>query len=195
MNIQHGEWLNQPKQLCINEHRVIFTTQPETDFWQRTNYGYQRNSGHAYLFTIAQDTFTLDIRASFTGNALYDQCGIFLYQDEAHWAKASMECDEGQRNMLGAVVTNLGYSDWSIAGTIDRTTTACYYRLHKKGQDFLIESSFDGIAFSQLRMFHLQDIRNLKIGIYACSPLDSSFEACFDRFSLSSCSWDAESHI
>lgn len=193
INLTSGSWLNEPKQYTITDDAIILTTEANTDFWQTTNYGYQRNSGHAYLFSIDREEYTFSMKASFKGNLLYDQCGVFIYNDPTHWAKASLENEDASHKMLGAVVTNRGYSDWSISGLLEVETV--YYRVHKKGQDFLIESSLDGKIFNQIRMFHLQDISTLQVGMYACSPMESSFDAQFSECKVVPLMWNNESYI
>jgi regulation of enolase protein 1 (concanavalin A-like superfamily) len=107
---------------------------------------------------------------------------------------------------LGSVVTNLGYSDWA---TTDITTPpAIWYRLSRRGPDFLIESSLTRKDFKQMRVFHLhslgetteemgklnppmQPAQPISFGLYACSPLDSTFEARFENWTLQACQWKA----
>jgi regulation of enolase protein 1 (concanavalin A-like superfamily) len=65
------------------------------------------------------------------------------------------------------------------------------YRLSRRGQDFLIENSEDGKQFRQMRIFHMHEpIEAAHIGVYACSPLDSSIQAVFSDFELGECVWE-----
>jgi regulation of enolase protein 1 (concanavalin A-like superfamily) len=90
---------------------------------------------------------------------------------------------------LGSVVTNLGYSDWATSD-IPATTSEMWYRLSRRGQDFYIENSPDGKDYFQMRMFHLHKVsEKIQIGVYACSPLNSSFNAVFSLFGISPCIW------
>ena len=70
--------------------------------------------------------------------------------------KASIECENENFSRLGSVVTNLGYSDWATTD-ID-TISGIWYRLSRRGSDFLVESSFDGVSFKQMRIFHLHKL-------------------------------------
>ena len=191
----NGEWLNAPKVYDVSDEYIRLMTQPQTDFWQKTNYGYRRNTGHAYLLPIDKDHFTFDVRVSFKGKELYDQAGLFLYFDEENWAKASLETGLNDSLMLGSVVTCSGYSDWAIAFELKPSLSEIYYRLHKKDLDYLIEYSIDGSQYKELRMFHLPVDKGLKLGIYACSPMDSSFEAIMDHLDLQSLKWNEDTHI
>ena len=81
-----------------------------------------------------------------------------------------------------------------------------WYRLNRRGPDFLIESSSDGNIFKQMRIFHLHLLgettvemgklnppalpeKAIQFGLYACSPLDSLFTATFNHFELTDCRW------
>lgn len=101
-------------------------------------------------------------------------------------------------------MTNLGYSDWATSDI--PLPEAIWYRLSRRGPDFLIESSFDGVAFKQMRIFHLHKLGEttpemgkcnpplpannvVSFGVYACSPLKSSFTATFTDMRLEPCKW------
>ncbi|MCB8948910.1 MAG: DUF1349 domain-containing protein, partial [Ardenticatenaceae bacterium] len=174
-----------------------------TDFWQRSYYGFRNDNAPALL--LESDTnFTFTARASFSYKNLFDQCGLIIYLDSENWFKASVEYENSDFSRLGSVVTNLGYSDWA---TTDVATPAeIWYRLSRRGPDFLIESSLDGLEFRQMRIFHLHQLgettaemgqqnppapaaQSIRFGVYACSPLDSSFTAVFDQFKLEPCRW------
>ena len=129
-----------------------------------------------------------------------------VYIDGENWFKASIEYETAEFSRLGSVVTNHGYSDW--ATTDIPTMDEIWYRLSRRGPDFLIESSPDGRVFRQMRIFHLHKLGEttaemarldppahpehaVRFGIYACSPLDSSFTAAFEEFRLEGCRWPA----
>ncbi|MGL5567984.1 MAG: DUF1349 domain-containing protein, partial [Cetobacterium sp.] len=43
------EWINKPKHSKIESSKVSIITDPQTDFWQRTYYGFQNNNAPALL--------------------------------------------------------------------------------------------------------------------------------------------------
>ncbi|MCI0712867.1 MAG: DUF1349 domain-containing protein [Chloroflexi bacterium] len=191
MNLDAFSWINAPRQFEIQDGILRMKTDPETDFWQRTYYGFQNDNAHAFVTPVQESTFTFTVKTDFTPRALYDQCGVVIYQDSENWFKASLEYDNEHYARLGSVVTNLGYSDWA-SRDVDPEKTVVHYRLSRRGQDFLIESSEDGENFNQMRMFHMhQPIDAAHIGVYACSPLQSSVEVEFSDFRLGPCGWEA----
>lgn len=194
LNLNDFDWLNPPTEFLLLDDRLTIVTDPQTDFWQRTYYGFRNDNGHSFLKTVEGD-FTFSVKTEFKANGVYDQCGILLYQDAENWMKASVEAEDETISRLGSVVTNLGYSDWATTD-IPAEMNPIWYRLSRKGQDFYIEHSLDGNHFQQMRMFHFhKPISKAQVGVYACSPLKSSFEAKFSEFKLGSSGWpDYEEH-
>ena len=183
-------WIFPPKKFNVSKRSLSITTDPGTDFWQRTYYGFQHDNAPAYLFKVADEQFSFTVACSWQPVKLFDQCGVVVYQNSENWFKASVEYENGKTSRLGSVVTNLGYSDWAttdISSDINKMT----YRLSRREQDFLIENSMNGKDFFQMRIFHMHlPIEDVSIGVYACSPLDSSFEAKFTGLKLEDCKWE-----
>ena len=67
-----------------------------------------------------------------------------------------------------------------------------WYRLSRRGDDYCIECSEDGVAFSQMRVCHMwHGGGTIRFGVYACSPEDSSFRAAFTHMAVTECQWKA----
>lgn len=66
MNIDFiaAKWLNQPKLSEINEHSVNITTEPNTDFWQRSYYGFRNDNAPALLLE-SKINFSFTTKVSF----------------------------------------------------------------------------------------------------------------------------------
>ncbi|MBN1409679.1 MAG: DUF1349 domain-containing protein [Spirochaetales bacterium] len=180
-------WLNEPS-FVIKEKTLKITTSPQTDFWQRTHYGFERDNGHCLLTKVGYD-FSLSVKTRFTAKTQYDQCGLIVRIDAENWIKTSTEYETAGHSRLGSVVTNLGYSDWAMID-INTPITEMWYRIQKNRNDYLIEYSYDGSAWKQLRITHLhREYDKLDAGIYACSPMDGSFDCEFSDYGLTKSSW------
>ncbi len=204
-----AQWIHEPNEHEVNAEKVIIKTEPETDLWQRSYYGF-RNDNAPGLLLQSQDNFTFTTKVSFIYRNKFDQCGVIIYLDSENWFKASIEFENNQYSRLGSVVTNFGYSDW--ATTDIKLPSYIWYRLSRRGTDFLIEWSFDGVEFKQMRIFHLHKLgktteamgkanpplpadSKIRFGVYACSPLNSSFTAEFTDMSIEPCKWLAHGTI
>ncbi len=191
MNIAFSgyKWLNQPKKFELGLDTLVIETSPDTDLWQRTYYGFQNDNAPAFLTEIDGD-FTFRVKTEFSDAChLYDQCGILMYHDSENWVKASVEYENKKIARLGSVVTNLGFSDWATTD-IPASVSEMWYRFSRRKQDFYIESSANGNDFQQMRMLHMHvSFQKIWMGVYACSPLQSSFQAVFSEFKTGECEW------
>ena len=152
INFNVATWLNKPGKFEITDQSVKIITVPNTDYWQRSYYGFKNDNAHSLLLE-SEINFSLTVKTSFNYKKQFDQCGLIIYLNSDNWFKASIEFENKKLSRLGSVVTNLGYSDW--ATTDIPTVSAMWYRLSRRGPDFLIESSPDGLSFKQMRIFHL----------------------------------------
>ena len=74
-----AKWLNMPRQATVTDRKIVIYTEPETDFWQDTYYGFQRNSGHALLVDSDEKT-TFSVKA--TRKAVsYTHLDVYKRQD------------------------------------------------------------------------------------------------------------------
>lgn len=75
-------WLHKPKKFVVEKHRLIIETEPDTDLWQRTYYGFQNSNAPAFLHEVEGD-FSFVVKTEFEESSfLYDQCGLLLFIDE-----------------------------------------------------------------------------------------------------------------
>lgn len=191
---EHLFWVRKPQRASIGDDQIIIHTEPHTDLWQRTYYGFRNDNAPVLQMKTAEPFFTFTVKTSFIYKTMYDQCGIALYLDSENWLKASIEYENEAYQRLGSVVTNHGYSDWA---TTDWATTdipadvySMWYRLSRRQSDYRIECSDDGQTFHQMRILHLHEgAGEISFGLYACSPGDSSFQATFTHMNISECVW------
>lgn len=182
-------WQHPTSTFSIKDDRIEIVTEPNTDFWQRTYYGFRNDNAPALLMKTDEKYFSFIVKTDFDSAHRFDQCGVIVYQDSDNWFKASIEYENEEYQRLGSVVTNHGYSDWATTD-IDATIKTMYYRLSRRESDFCVENSLDGITFKQMRIFHLfEGSEHINFGLYACSPEDSSFKATFTELEIIECQW------
>lgn len=188
-DIAECEWLNEPKQFKANGNRVEIITQPNTDLWQKTYYGFCNDNAPMFQTETEEKYFSFTVRTDFNSKRRFDQCGIILYLDSENWLKSSVEYENEDYQRLGSVVTNAGYSDWATTDIPSEIKTV-WYRLSRRESDYCVEYSFDGVDFKQMRICHLfKGAGKIRFGIYACSPEQSSFKATFTEMQIGKCVW------
>lgn len=186
------EWTRAPKEFVISPERIEIVTEPRTDLWQRTYYHFRNDSAPVLQMRTAEPFFSFVVKTDFAASHhRFDQCGVALYLDSENWLKGSIEYENERFQHLGSVVTNHGYSDWATT-EIPAGVKTMWYRLSRRQDDFCIECSDDGAVFRQMRVCHLlEGAGEVRFGVYACSPEDSSFRAVFTHMELTECRWPA----
>ncbi len=106
-------WTRKPKQSVISQDYAELFTEPGTDLWQRTYYGFQNDNAPVLQTKTSDEYFSFVVKTHFESKRRFDQCGIVMYLDSENWLKASVEYENQEYQRLGSVVTNHGYSDWA----------------------------------------------------------------------------------
>ncbi len=177
-------WLNPPRSAHADPEGLHVTTGHETDFWQKTYYGFHHDSGH-FLHLARKGEFTVETRFSGHYETLYDQAGLMVRHDENNWLKCGIEFTDGFCH-LSTVVTVDGSSDWSafalegISGALDirvsRLEDAMFvqYRVQPAG------------PWRMARLAYFPpELEKLNVGVMACSPQRAGFKVVFHHFTVS----------
>lgn len=185
------EWVREPEKHKVEDNKITIVTEPGTDLWQRTYYGFQNDNAPVIQMTTDEQYFSFVVKTDFASKRRFDQCGIVMYLDSDNWLKASVEYENSSFQRLGSVVTNHGYSDWATTD-IDASIKTMWYRFSRRKSDYCIEYSTDGSDFKQMRICHVwEGAGEIKFGLYACSPEESAFEAVFTNMEITECMWKA----
>lgn len=180
------QWHCEPSHWMIDREQRVLILEPDapTDFWQRTHNGQAADNGHFLGANLAGD-FVMAVHVSFDPVHRYDQAGLMVRVSPECWLKTSVEFEPGSDSALGAVVTNFGYSDWSTQPYAPGAGEVCL-RVRREGDDYIVDSSHDGLSWTQIRMTHLHQGRGLAVaaGLYACSPKGAGFSAEFSRLTI-----------
>lgn len=188
-NSKDLKWIREPKNYSITENKIEIVTEPHTDLWQRTYYNFRNDNAPVLQINTDEKYFSFIVKTEFESNHRFDQCGVVMYLDSDNWFKCSIEYENEDFQHLGSVVTNNGYSDWATT-VIDASIKSMWYRFSRREDDYCIESSIDGINYSQMRIFHMwKGNSTIQFGIYACSPENSSFKARFTNMEITDCKW------
>jgi uncharacterized protein len=174
-------WFCEPQRHRVDAGRLLLEPDAQTDFWQRTHYGFRVDNGH-FLYRAARGNFVLTTKVTCFPQHQYDQAGLMLRVSPDCWLKTSVELEPNEpHSRLGAVVTNGGYSDWSTQ-PIDKTLDTFWFRIRAEQTAVVVDSSLDGEHWEQIRMAHLterSDAAEVQCGLYACSPQGPGFRAEF----------------
>jgi len=176
-NASPPRWLNAPKCWSETDDSLHVRTDSGSDFWQKTQYGFERDSGHFLGYPVEQD-FTAQVRITGTFTELYDQAGLMVRRSQALWCKAGLEINDGVAH-LGSVLT-LGHSDWALS-TVPDALHGFWLRLTLQAEVLRIQYSLDGQVWPLLRLcrFAVGEGADLQVGPYCCSPQREGLEVTF----------------
>ncbi len=176
------KWFNPPEEARLDSRRGVLVVSPraETDFWQRTHYGFRADSGHFLGAEVAGD-FAVTTEVRFHFEHQYDQAGLLVRATPDCWIKASVEYEPDGPPKLGAVVTNFGYSDWSFQD-FSGVEAGLRLRMQRRMGDITVAYARAGTSdWTLIRVAHLhcEEPCPLLCGLYACSPKGAGFQAEF----------------
>lgn len=182
-NIKDFIWYNDPQNVRFVEEGMLIETRPQTDFWQNTDGGFQKDNGHLFAKDCAGN-FILVVKCSFPVIKNSAQCGLMFRSDAQNWIKAGLLSPNLVAPQLGIISANQGSCDWS-ATDLPLDCHTLWLRLSRRGKDFVIMYSLTGDNFRQVRMLHLPKVSDIAaVGAYACSPGEDSFECVWEEIIL-----------
>ena len=101
-------WIREADQSEVTDDRIIIYTQPKTDLWQRTYYGFQNDSAPVLQMKTSEKYFSFIVKTEFDTKARFDQCGIVVYLDSENWIKASIEYKMSSTSGLAVLLQTMG---------------------------------------------------------------------------------------
>ncbi len=180
MTFARCTWLNEPADWRLDGETLEVTTDRATDFWRETHYGFTRDTGH--LFGTATDgDFTAEVRVRARYESLYDQAGLMVRLDEAHWLKAGIEWSDGQA-MLSSVLT-LGRSDWATA-PYPAEAGDLRLRVTVGAGVIRVQASADGRSWALCRLAPFPEAATYTVGPVCCTPERAGLRARFSDFTV-----------
>jgi len=179
------QWLNPPQSWSVDVVESLLVVEPSvgSDFWQRTHYGFRADNGSFLYVSLGYD-FRMSTTVHLYPRHQYDQAGLMVRISADCWIKASVEYETDEPSVLGAVVTNGGYSDWS---TQEFQGNAIDLQVVRAGADYLVYWREPEQRWRQLRLCHLHEGEGevpVLAGLYACCPKKPGFVAKFEHLTI-----------
>jgi regulation of enolase protein 1 (concanavalin A-like superfamily) len=173
-----GTWLNPPADTAVDGGDLVVTTREGSDFWRTTGYGFVRDDGHALLVPFPPGTAVeAGFVADFTG--LYDQAGVLVRADAAHWIKAGVEVSDGEPQ-LGAVVTR-ETSDWSLNAVPEWAGREVTVRASRAGDAVTVRARCEDGPWRTVRLAWFDPAAEASAGLFCCSPQRAGLKVHFTR--------------
>lgn len=170
------KWIHKPLLSVITKEKLILETEPFT------NLHYNGRCAEA-LMPVEGKTYCLKMRVDYNCHNPLDQCGLVLYEGDCRKAVFGMEYHDGELSTLACTVFHSDGSDRNERNMASGIRWM-YYRIWVRENLVLLEYSFNGRRFSELRRFSVDRKHRFRIGIYACSPMNSSFDCIYSEMKV-----------
>ena len=174
------KWFHEPRKWTLTKNQLIINTEPVTDFWRTTFYGYVTDNGHFYYQDQTGD-FEAKVKIVGGYRDLYDQAGLMIRIDSTNWIKSGAEFVNGTVH-ISAVFTRQ-FSDWSVITLVD-SPEAIWLKLVRKNDSIELSYSLNGIAYTLQRLGYFPSKVKVQIGLMAASPTGKGFGVTFENFEI-----------
>lgn len=176
-SLDEGQWLNPPVSADFQDNIFKVEAAEFSDFWRNTSYGFVHDDAHALLAPFEQDS-ALELSWILDYDQQFDQAGLFVFADEAHWIKAGIEFCDGAPQ-LGAVVTNEN-SDWSVAPVPHWQGSEVHLRISRSGDALTIRAR-ENEEWKLVRLCFLDPSLSWSAGLFCASPSRKGLSVSFTR--------------
>lgn len=176
------KWYNEPPNWQIVGDTIQVTCDRNTDFWRKTEYGFISDNGHFYYETVTGD-FCAEVNVKGEYKEQYDQAGLMVRLNEAHWLKCGVEFIDGIQNFMTVVTQD--YSDVSII-PLSPDSPLLKMRLLRRGEVLEVSYSLEKDNYTAFRMTHFTSAMSADVGIMCASPTEGCFSTVFQGFKITS---------
>jgi uncharacterized protein len=178
-------WKNQPSESTIAAgQQISITAGAESDWFISPAGGLVKSDAPIALFAPPDQSFCLQARVAVEFAATYDAGTLFVYADDALWAKLCFEYSPQQQPMIVSVVTR-GVSDDCNSVVVEDNSV--YLRVYRHGEVLAFHFSLDGHYWHFVRHFTLGDSGQLRIGFSTQSPTGEGCRASFSEIRYTPC--------
>ena len=180
------KWHCEPAEFKITEQdSLTVKTQPSSDFWRKTHYGFIRDNGHLF-YKIMDKNFQATVSFIGTYKDLYDHAGFMIRVSEENWLKCGIEEFHGVKQ-ASTVVTN-DYSDWSVTPLPkDFGESDFHLKIVWQAPSCEVFYRIDSTKeWTLMRICYLKqgESKAVQFGMMACSPDGSGFNVEFKDFNI-----------
>ena len=171
-----GAWTHEPAAVDLDGGVLRVAAVEGSDAWRTTSYGFVHDSEHA-LVRPTDGPFSVEVSFVLDFTEQFDQAGVFLRVDDAHWVKAGVEVADGQPQ-VGAVVTR-GVSDWSVAPVPSWAGRTVTVRASRDGDAVTVRAWAAGEEPRLVRVAPLDPDAAVSAGPFCAAPTRSGLTVTF----------------
>ncbi|NLH64355.1 MAG: DUF1349 domain-containing protein [Erysipelotrichaceae bacterium] len=173
------KWVHRPHLYICDSYRLTIETQPYTYCHEA-----KENQRGAEIQTALKGNFIFTLCTEFVYDKPFDQCGFILYNGDVQKAIVCTEKKDEEYLRLGVNVFCQDGGDMSMRD-VGAALGRIFYRVIYRAGACLIQYSFAGTRYTDLREFHVNETGITAVSLFACSPNDSVFDCTFCEANIS----------
>jgi uncharacterized protein len=173
------EWLRPPAEWSAEPTRLAVTAPARTDWFIDPISARPVRTAPVLVGPAPTGDFTWEAHVALDGDAMFDAAGLFVYDDDDHWAKLAVEVTASGPTIV-SVATDT-FSDDCNSTVLARTSA--WLRLARVGEAIAFHASDGGGRWELVRVFRPPSAAP-RIGFVCQAPTGSGCTGIFDAIAF-----------
>jgi len=173
------EWLRPPAEWSAEPARLVVGAPAQTDWFIDPISARAVRTAPLLLGPAPAGDFTWEARVALDGDAMFDAAGLFVYDDDDHWAKLALEVT-GAGPTIVSVVTDVVSDD---CNSTVLAQSSVWLRLARVGEAIAFHASDDGGRWDLVRVFRAPGAAP-RIGFICQAPTGAGCTGNFDAIAF-----------
>jgi uncharacterized protein len=172
-------WLRPPPEWSAEPARLVVGAPGQTDWFIDPISARAVRTAPVLVGPAPEGDFTWEARVVVEGDAMFDAAGLFVYDDDDHWAKLALEMTAAGPTIV-SVVTDT-FSDDSNSTVLAQHSA--WLRLARVGEAIAFHASEDGERWELVRVFRPPSAAS-RIGFVCQAPTGDGCTGSFDAIAF-----------
>ena len=172
-------WLRSPAEWAAEPARLVVSAPAQTDWFIDPISARSVRTAPVLVGPPPTGDFTWEAHVFLDGDSMFDAAGLFVYDDDDHWAKLALEVTAAGPTIV-SVVTDTFSDDCN--STVLAQSSA-WLRLARVGEAIAFHASDDGGRWELVRVFRPPS-RAPRIGLICQAPTGTGCTGTFDAITF-----------
>ena len=173
------EWLRAPTEWHVEPARLVVSAPAQTDWFIDPISARAVCTAPVLVGPPPSGDFTWEAHVVVDGDAMFDAAGLFVYDDDDHWAKLAVEVTAAGPTIV-SVVTDT-FSDDCNSTVLAKSSA--WLRVARVGEAIALHVSDDGGRWELVRVFRPRAAP--RIGFICQAPTGAGCTGSFDAIAFS----------
>jgi uncharacterized protein len=173
------QWLRSPSEWAAEPTRLVVSAPAQTDWFVDPISARAVRTAPVLVGPPPTGDFTLEVHVILDGDAMFDAAGLFVYDDDDHWAKLALEVTAAGPTIVSVVTDTL--SDDCNSTVLEQTSA--WLRVARVGEAIAFHASDGSGRWELVRVFRPRG-REPRIGVICQAPTGSGCTGTFDAIAF-----------